>query len=87
MAVTMIFNVPENLARDAELNEDTILTAHIEDGKLVVEVQEDVEMLSLLDFIEELTTTEQYTVLGYLSSKLIGAHMRSHEESEDFYGE
>ena len=57
------------------------------DGKLVVEVQEDVEMLSLLDFIEELTTTEQYTVLGYLSSKLIGAHIRSHEESEDFYGE
>ena len=47
MAVTMIFNVPENLAWDAELNEDTVLTAHIEDGKLVVEVQEDVEMLSL----------------------------------------
>ncbi len=87
MAVTMIFNLPENLARDAKLNEDTVLTAHIEDGKLVVEVQEDVEMLSLLDFIEELTTTEQYTVLGYLSSKLIGAHMRSHEEREDFYGE
>ena len=87
MAVTMIFNLPETLARETELNEDTVLTAHIEDGKLVVEVQEDVEMLSLLDFTEELTTTEQYTVLGYLSTKLIGAHMRSHEESEDFYGE
>lgn len=87
MAVTMIFNIPENLVREAELNEDTVLTAHIEDGKLVVEVQEDVEMLSLLDFIEELTTTEQYTVLGYLSSKLIGVHMRNHDESEDFYGE
>ena len=87
MAVTMIFNLPENLARDAELNEDTVLTAHIEDGKLVVEVQEDVEMLALLDFIEELTTAEQYTVLGYLSSKLIGAHIAHHEEREDFYGE
>ena len=87
MAVTMIFNLPENLARDVKLNEDTVLTAHIEDGKLMVEVQEDVEMLSLLDFIEELTTTEQYTVLGYLSSKLIGAHIVHHEESEDFYGE
>ena len=87
MAVTMIFNIPETLARDAELNEDTVLTAHIEDGKLVVEVQEDVEMLSLLDFIEELTTAEQYTVLGYLSSKLIGAHVGHSEEREDFYGE
>ena len=87
MAVTMIFNIPETLARDAELNEDTTLTAHIEDGKLVVEVQEDVEMLSLLDFIEELTTTEQYTVLGYLSTKLIGAHVACSEEREDFYGE
>lgn len=87
MAVTMIFNIPENLAREAELNEDTVLTAHIENGKLVVEVQEDVEMLSLLDFIEELTTTEQYTVLGYLSSKLIGAHVAHQEESEDFYGQ
>ncbi len=87
MAVTMIFNIPENLVREAEVNEETVLTAHIEEGKLVVEVQEDVEMLSLLDFIEELTTTEQYTVLGYLSSKLIGAHVAHQEESEDFYGE
>ena len=37
--------------------------------------------------VEELTTTEQYTVLGYLSTKLIGAHVGHSEEREDFYGE
>ena len=87
MAAAMIINIPESLIREEGLNEDTILSAHIEDGKLVVEVQGETEMFSLFDFIDELTITEQYTVFGYLSSKLMGTHLDCREGNETFYGE
>lgn len=87
MAAAMIINIPESLIREEGLNEDTILSAHIEDGKLVVEVQGETEMFSLFDFIDELTITEQYTVFGYLTSKLIGTDMTQQEGDEDFCGE
>lgn len=87
MAAAMIIKIPESLIREEGLNEDTILSAHIEDGKLVVEVQGETEMFSLFDFIDELTITEQYTVFGYLTSKLIGTDITQQEGGEDFDGE
>ena len=87
MAAAMIIKIPESLIREEGLNEDTILSAHMEDGKLVVEVQGETEMFFLFDFIDELTITEQYTVFGYLTSKLIGTDITQQEGDDDFYGE
>ena len=88
MAVKIIFNIPENLERDEDLNAKSLIEAQInEEGKLVVEIHGDLRCTSLFGFLNSLSCKEQHTAFGYLGCKLIAEELRNPKRKKDDDGE